>query len=447
VLERCDDDNQAFSPEEKQGLYRAIFERRDVRSQFRPDPIPRATLTRVLAAAHHAPSVGFMQPWDFIVIDDPAIRAAVKHMFMRENARAATNYTGEQAVLYRAMKLEGILDSPLNLCVTCDRTRGGPHVLGRNTILETDLFSVCLAVQNLWLAARAENLGVGWVSILDPVELAQLLGLPAHVQPVAYLCLGYVREFLPEPELQQKGWRARLPLETLVHHNRWGTAMPDCTWLGAHPYSTWPLSSKEPSMTTAPHTKLLRQETIEQLDGTKTILSYFEPTEETMRALVQDLFEHNWQRIVVGPCIQGAVFEICFQQPPKLSYLDGYLTVNLGPWHFHLCIGTHTGASSEELRRKRPVAKIAFFEERGRGCAGGRSWGLQMWNGFGEQMTTVFLPNPFLSDEQKILREPQWERLRLWYELREKYLGEPMPQELKPADAPDENPFLHGHDA
>jgi 5,6-dimethylbenzimidazole synthase len=134
------------------------------------------------------------------------------------------------------MKLEGILDSPLNLCITCDRTRGGPHILGRNTIIETDLFSVCLAVQNLWLAARAENLGVGWVSILDPVELAQLLSLPAHVHPVAYLCLGYVREFLPEPELQQKGWRARVPLETLVHHNRWGTAMPDCAWLGAHPY-------------------------------------------------------------------------------------------------------------------------------------------------------------------------------------------------------------------
>jgi 5,6-dimethylbenzimidazole synthase len=235
VLERCGDDSQGFSPEQKQGLYRAIFERRDVRSQFRPDPIPHAILTRVLTAAHHAPSVGFMQPWDFIVIDDPVVRGAVKDMFTRENARAATNYTGEHATLYRAMKLEGILESSLNLCVTCDRTRGGPHVLGRNTILDTDLFSVCLAIQNLWLAARAEGIGVGWVSILDPEELAQLLGLPAHVHPVAYLCLGYVCEFLAEPELQQKGWRARVPLETLVHHNRWGTAMPECAWLGAPP--------------------------------------------------------------------------------------------------------------------------------------------------------------------------------------------------------------------
>ena len=127
-------------------------------------------------------------------------------------------------------------------------------------------------------------------------------------------------------------------------------------------------------MTTTAQTKLLRQETLEQLDGTQTILSYFEPTDETMQSLVQDLFEHNWQRIVVGPCIQGAVFEVRFENLPHSVTSDGYLTVNLGPWHFHLCVGTHTGTSSEELRRKRPVAKIAFCEERGRGCAGGRSW-------------------------------------------------------------------------
>jgi hypothetical protein len=198
-------------------------------------------------------------------------------------------------------------------------------------------------------------------------------------------------------------------------------------------------------MTRATQAKLLQQETVEQLDGTQRVLSYFAPTEETMRALVTDLFQHNWQRIVVGPCIQGAVFEVRFGQEPRLSYLDGYLTVDLGPWHFHLCIGPHQGTPSDELRRKRPVARIAFFEDRGPGCAGGLSWGVQMWNGFGEQMTTVFLPNPFLSDAQKVLREPQWERLRLWYELRAKYLGEAMPEQYEPADAPPENPFLRGH--
>jgi 5,6-dimethylbenzimidazole synthase len=220
-------DHQGFSAEEKRGLYRAIDERRDVRSHFLPDPIPHELLIRVLTAAHHAPSVGFMQPWDFIVIDDAALRCAVKQMFLRENARAAANYDGERAVLYRSMKLEGILDSPLNLCITCDRSRGGPHVLGRNTMLDTDLFSVCLAIQNLWLAARVEGIGVGWVSIIDAQELAQLLGLPLHVLPVAYLCLGYVREFLPAPELQQRGWRDRVPLEALLHHNHWGAPLPE----------------------------------------------------------------------------------------------------------------------------------------------------------------------------------------------------------------------------
>ena len=221
-----------FSAEEKRGLYRAIHERRDVRAQFRPDPIPAAVLARLLSAAHAAPSVGFMQPWDFILIDDPALRHAVKQMFARENERAAANYESERAELYRSLKLEGISEGPLNLCITCDRTRGGPHVLGRNTVLDTDLFSVCLAIQNLWLAARAEGVGVGWVSIVDPRELAQLLGLPEQVYAVAYLCLGLVTEFLPAPELQDAGWRERLPLQELLHHNRWGIPLPHAELFG-----------------------------------------------------------------------------------------------------------------------------------------------------------------------------------------------------------------------
>lgn len=226
--------SQEFSAEEKRGLYRAIYERRDVRSQFLPEPIPTDILARLLAAAHHAPSVGYMQPWDFILINDPALRQAVKHMFALENELAAANYEGERKNLYRSLKLEGILESPLNLCVTCDRTRGGPHVLGRNTVLDTDLFSVCLAIQNLWLAARAEGIGVGWVSILQPQELARLLDLPERVYPVAYLCLGYVQEFLPMPELQQKGWRDRVPLQKLLHYNRWGVAVPDPEVFGSN---------------------------------------------------------------------------------------------------------------------------------------------------------------------------------------------------------------------
>ncbi|HLF07485.1 MAG TPA: 5,6-dimethylbenzimidazole synthase, partial [Thermoplasmata archaeon] len=140
-------------------VYEAIFSRRDIR-KFRPDPLPEEVLHRILDAAHHAPSVGFMQPWDFILVRDRATRERVKAIFDRENARAAELYTGGRRRLYESLKLEGILDSPLNVCVTCDRSRGGA-VLGRNTILETDLFSTCCAIQNLWLAARAEGVGVG----------------------------------------------------------------------------------------------------------------------------------------------------------------------------------------------------------------------------------------------------------------------------------------------
>ncbi len=224
-----------FSAEEKQGLYRAIYDRRDVRAQFRPDPLPPAVLGRLLAAAHAAPSVGFMQPWDFLLIEDLALRRTIHRMVARENQRAAANYAGERAALYQSLKLEGILESPLNLCVTCDRRRGGPQVLGRNTMRDTDLFSVCLAIQNLWLAARAEGVGVGGVSILEPQELARLLGLPADVVPVAYLCLGWGTEFSPGPDLERAGWRDRLPLQALLHHNRWRTAVPETLVVGLYP--------------------------------------------------------------------------------------------------------------------------------------------------------------------------------------------------------------------
>lgn len=217
--------NDSFTDAQREGLYRAIFERRDVRSQFLPERIPDEVLARILTAAHHAPSVGFMQPWDFIVIDSLAVREQVLASFNKENDKASENYTGERRENYRSLKLQGILESPINLCITCDRSRGGPHVLGRNSIMEMDLFSTCLAVQNLWLAARAEGIGVGWVSILDQAVLSDILQLPDHVYPLAYLCVGYVSEFLEQPELQAKGWRTRLPLVDLVHGNGWGGAL------------------------------------------------------------------------------------------------------------------------------------------------------------------------------------------------------------------------------
>ena len=227
-----------FDPSERRGVYRAIYERRDVRSQFLSDPLPAALISRLLSAAHHAPSVGFMQPWDFLLIDDVPLRQEIKELFSRENAAAATHYEGPRGELYRSLKLEGILDTPLNICITCDRSRGGAHVLGRNSVLDGDLFSTCLAVQNLWLSARAEGIGIGWVSILDPAKLAGLLGLPAEVYPLAYLCVGYVSGFLEGPELAAKGWRDRVPLLDLIHHNRWGTPVTD----------DWPLLSPTDSL-------------------------------------------------------------------------------------------------------------------------------------------------------------------------------------------------------
>ena len=212
-----------FTEAERSAVYKAIALRRDIRRQFKPTPIPPEVLARLLAAAHRAGSVGFMQPWDFVVIRDREIRGQVLETFLRERDRAALLYEGARRELFLSLKLEGIMESAVNICVTCDRSRGGPHVLGRNTILDTDLYSTCCAIQNLWLAARAEGIGVGWVSILSAQALSALLGLPDSVVPVAYLCVGYVDAFPKEPELQRVGWRRRLPLAELVHLDRWGS--------------------------------------------------------------------------------------------------------------------------------------------------------------------------------------------------------------------------------
>jgi 5,6-dimethylbenzimidazole synthase len=203
-------------------VYRVIFERRDVRKDFLPDAIPQETLNRILLAAHHAGSVGYMQPWDFLVVQQDETKRAVKKLFVQANDAAALQYEGERADLYRRLKLEGIQEAPINICVTCTRERGGPAVLGRATVPETDLYSTCCAIQNLWLAARAEGIGVGWVSILDYEALKDVLGIPRPVWIIAYLCMGYVKGFANQPDLEKSGWRQRVPLDQLVHYENWG---------------------------------------------------------------------------------------------------------------------------------------------------------------------------------------------------------------------------------
>jgi 5,6-dimethylbenzimidazole synthase len=213
--------HRSFSEAERRGVYRAIYERRDIRSHFLPDPIPPAVLGRVLDAAHHSPSVGFMQPWDFIIIEDAAVRQAVHTCFLEANRSAADLYTGERRALYRSLKLEGIREAPVNLCITCDRNREKGAGVGRQTDAATDLYSTVCAVQNLWLSARAESLGVGWVSILDFDRLRTILAIPPQIAVVAYLCIGYVSEFPAAPELETAGWETREPLERLIHFDTW----------------------------------------------------------------------------------------------------------------------------------------------------------------------------------------------------------------------------------
>lgn len=210
-----------FDTSDLDAVYRAIFTRRDVRSQFLPNPIPDAVLARLLLAAHHAPSVGFMQPWNFIVIRDAARRREVKALFERANREAEALFDGERRKVYSRLKLEGISEAPVNLCVTCDRERAGPVVIGRTHVTDTDLYSAVCAVQNLWLAARGEGIGVGWVSIYREDELKDLLGVPDRLHIIAYLCIGHVAELHSEPELAAKGWRQRLDLQTLVHFDGW----------------------------------------------------------------------------------------------------------------------------------------------------------------------------------------------------------------------------------
>ncbi|HMS82475.1 MAG TPA: 5,6-dimethylbenzimidazole synthase [Nitrospira sp.] len=211
-----------FSAAERDAVYRAIFERRDVRKNFLPTPISEPVMTRLLSAAHHAGSVGFMQPWDFVVIRNAATKRAVKGLFVEANTEAARRYTGPKGDLYRRLKLEGIEEAPVNLCITCSRRRGGRDVLGRSTVRAMDLYSTCCAVQNLWLAARAEGIGVGWVSILDHEALKRVVGVPKSVTILAYLCLGYVSKFEPAPDLETAGWRNRIPVSRLIHYDAWG---------------------------------------------------------------------------------------------------------------------------------------------------------------------------------------------------------------------------------
>ncbi|MBX9917606.1 MAG: 5,6-dimethylbenzimidazole synthase [Nitrosomonas sp.] len=211
-----------FSDSERAAIYRVIAERRDMR-HFLPDPVDPLILKRLLAAAHQAPSVGLMQPWRFIRITDPQLRTTIASMVEEERHRTAVALA-ERSDEFMRLKVAGILECG-ELLVVALSDRREQHIFGRRTLPEMDLASIACAIQNFWLAARAEGLGMGWVSLFDPMQLAELLYMPSGSKPVAILCLGHVDAFYPAPMLKLQGWAEERPLQELLFHNHWNNSV------------------------------------------------------------------------------------------------------------------------------------------------------------------------------------------------------------------------------
>ncbi len=204
-------------------LYDVINRRRDTRREFTGAPVDDDVLRRVLLAAHAAPSVGMSQPWDFVLVRSPQTLRAFRDHVAAEREIFAAGLSGERAETFDRIKVEGICESGLGIVVGYDPTRGGPQVLGRHAIPDAGLYSVVCAIQNLWLSATAEGLGVGWVSFYREDFLRDLLGMPGHVRPVAWLCVGPVADLPGVPDLERFGWRARTSLSAVLHGERYGS--------------------------------------------------------------------------------------------------------------------------------------------------------------------------------------------------------------------------------
>ena len=203
-------------------LYDVIARRRDVRAEFSGDPLDPAVLDRILRAAHSAPSVGHSQPWDFVLVRDQSTREAFQEHVATERATYADTLPEDRRATFDRIKVEGIRESTLGVVVTHDPDRGGTQVLGRHAIDDAGLYSSCLAIQNLWLAATAEGVGVGWVSFYREEFLRDLLDIPERVRPIAWLCVGPVSHVEEQPDLERHGWRQRRPLASAIHHERFG---------------------------------------------------------------------------------------------------------------------------------------------------------------------------------------------------------------------------------
>ncbi|MBH0775754.1 5,6-dimethylbenzimidazole synthase [Nocardia bovistercoris] len=205
-------------------VYEAIRIRRDVRAEFTGDLVDEATLWRILDAAHRAPSVGNSQPWDFVVVRDRSRLDRFAAHVAEQRVAFRDALPPDRAEIFDPIKIEGITESGTGVVVTYDDTRGGPQILGRATVAETGVYSAVLAIQNLWLAATAEGIGVGWVSFYDPPFLSTLIDLPDGIRPVAWLCVGPVRNLQPVPDLERFGWRTGRPLTEAIHHETFRAA-------------------------------------------------------------------------------------------------------------------------------------------------------------------------------------------------------------------------------
>jgi 5,6-dimethylbenzimidazole synthase len=205
-----------------EGLYALLARRRDVRAEFTGEPVPDDVLRRILGAAHAAPSVGLSQPWDFVVVRSEDVRRRFRDHVTAEREAFGAVLPADRAAVFAGIKIEGILEASMGIVVTYDHERGGPDVLGRRSIPEAGLYSTCLAIENLWLAATAEGLGVGWVSFYRESFLRELLAIPETVRPVAWLCVGTVSHLQERPDLERAGWRRRRRLEEALHRERWG---------------------------------------------------------------------------------------------------------------------------------------------------------------------------------------------------------------------------------
>ncbi|UUZ90554.1 5,6-dimethylbenzimidazole synthase [Paenibacillus sp. P25] len=212
-----------FSELEKEALYKVIYKRRDVRT-FLTNKIPDEVILNILNAAHHGPSVGFMRPWNFILVSSDEIKERLAWATEKERRALAIHYEGERQNQFLNLKIEGIKQAPLTICVTCDPTRGGSHVLGRNSIPETDIMSTACAIQNMWLAACVEGLAMGWVSFYKKNDVRDILKIPLHIDPIALISIGYTDNYPEKPILETANWEERKDLKDLIFKESWGTS-------------------------------------------------------------------------------------------------------------------------------------------------------------------------------------------------------------------------------